>query len=324
MRAMRVNELGKPETLTLSEVPSPVPGPGQVRIAVHAAGCNFADTLMISGHYQYKPEMPFTPGLEVAGTVIDTGPGVNGFQPGNRVMSWVGLGGYAEEAVADASNTALIPDGMDYIVAAGFPITYSTAAITLEHRQVHLAAGEVLLVHGATGGAGLAAVDVGKAMGATVVATVGSDAKMQTARDSGADHVINYTTESIRDRVKELVGGADVVFDPVGGDAFAQSLRCINEDGRLAIIGFASGSIPQIPANYLLVKNISAIGISVGGYRRSRPDLTRLTLARLSEWYAAGRLHPLVGQTFPMERTAEALNMLLTRRATGKVVIMTR
>ncbi|MEX2616418.1 MAG: NADPH:quinone oxidoreductase family protein [Alphaproteobacteria bacterium] len=308
----------------MSEVPSPVPGPGQVRIAVHAAGCNFADTLMISGHYQYKPEMPFTPGLEVAGTIMDAGPDVTGFRPGDRVMSWVGLGGYAEEALANANNTALIPDGMDFTVAAGFPITYSTATITLEHRQVHLAAGEVLLVHGATGGAGLAAVDVGKAMGATVVATVGSDAKMRIARESGADHVINYTTESIRDQVKALVGGADVVFDPVGGDAFAQSLRCINEDGRLAIIGFASGTVPQIPANYLLVKNISAIGISVGGYRRSRPDLTRQTLSRLSEWFAAGKLRPLVGQTFPLERTAEALNMLLTRRATGKVVVITR
>ncbi len=324
MRAMLVNELGKPDTLTLTETASPPPGPGEVRVAVHAAGCNFADTLMISGHYQYKPELPFAPGLEVAGTIIDSGEGVTGFKPGDRVMSWTRLGGFAEEAVAEAANTMPIPDGMDYVTAAGFPITYSTAVVTLNHRQIHLEAGEVLLVNGATGGAGLAAVDIGKAMGATVIAAVGGAAKAAMAREYGADHAIDYTTENIRDRVKELTGGADVVFDPVGGDAFAQSLRSLNVDGRIAIIGFAGGTIPQIPANYLLVKNLSAVGVSVGGYRRTHPEVTGQTFTKLGEWFAAGKLHPKVGHSFPLERAAEALTMLTTRQATGKVVITVR
>lgn len=324
MRAMRVNELGTPDMLTMAEIPSPAPGPGQIRVAVHAAGCNFADTLMISGHYQYKPDLPFVPGLEVAGTVIDTGDGAGGFAPGDRVMAWTGLGGYAEEAVADAANTMRIPESMDYPTAAGFPITYSTAHVTLTHRQIHLEPGEVLLVNGATGGAGLAAVDVGKAIGAIVIAAVGSRAKMDIAREHGADYVIDYTAESIRDRVKELTGGADVVFDPVGGDIFTQSLRCLNVDGRVAIIGFASGTVPQIPANYLLVKNISAVGISVGGYRRTHPEVTGQTFAHLAAWYAAGRLHPTTGHTYPLERAAEALRLLTSRQATGKVILQVR
>jgi NADPH2:quinone reductase len=324
MRAMRVNELGTPDVLTMADTPSPAPGPGQVRVAVHAAGCNFADTLMISGHYQYKPDMPFVPGLEVAGTIIDVGDGVTGFASGDRVMSWTGLGGYAEEAVADAANTMPIPEGMDYTTAAGFPITYSTAYVTLNHRQIHLEPGEVLLVNGATGGAGLAAVDIGKAMGATVVASVGSDAKMAVAKQYGADHAINYAKESIRDRIKELVGGADVVFDPVGGHVFMQSLRSLNVDGRIAIIGFAGGDIPQVPANYLLVKNLSAVGVSVGGYRRTHPEVTGQTFLRLAELYAAGRLHPLTGHIYPLAQAADALTMLTTRQATGKVVLQVR
>jgi NADPH2:quinone reductase len=321
MWAMCVTELGRPETLVLTDVPSPVPGSGQVRIKVHSAGCNFADTLMISGHYQYKPELPFIPGLEVAGTVLDTGEDVTEFAPGERVMAWTGQGGFAEEVVADAANTMRIPDGMAFREAGGFPITYSTALIALTHRRVHLEPGEVLLVNGAAGGAGQAAVDLGKALGATVVATVGSAAKVEVARRNGADHVINYATENIRDRVRETVGGVDVVFDPVGGEAFAQSLRSVNPDGRIAAIGFASGTVPQIPANYLLVKNISVIGVSVGGYRRSDPAITGRVLAELGQRYAAGELHPRVAHTFPLSETADALNMLTGRTATGKVVI---
>jgi NADPH2:quinone reductase len=324
MKAMLVHELGGLDKLTLSDVPSPEPGPGQVRIAVHAAGCNFADTLMISGVYQNKPERPFIPGLEVAGTVIDRGPGVTGFAAGERVIAWLNSGAYAREAVAEAADVFAIPAGMDFVTAAAFPIAYATALVALAHRRVDLRAGEVLLVHGAAGGVGLAAVEVGKAMGAIVVGTVGSDEKRDIVTARGADHVINYSTESIRDRVKALVGGADVVYDPVGGDAFMQSLRCINTDGRLAIIGFASGTIPQIPANYLLVKNIAAIGIAVGSYRRIDPEFFATCFERLIAWHEAGALHPHVSHTFPLAETAAALGMLIARKATGKVVVTMR
>lgn len=321
MWAMCVNELGRPDALVLTEVPSPLPGAGQVRIKVHSAGCNFADTLMISGQYQYKPGLPFIPGLEVAGTILESGDAVTGFAPGERVMAWTGLGGFAEEVVAYAANTMRIPDGMELREAGGFPITYSTALIALTHRRIHLEPGEVLLVNGAAGGAGQAAVDLGKAMGATVVATVGSAAKVEVARRNGADHVINYATENVRDRVQETVGGVDVVFDPVGGEAFARSLRCVNPDGRIAVIGFASGTVPQIPANYLLVRNISVVGVSVGGYRRSDPAITGRVFAQLAQRYTAGELHPRVAHTFSLAQAADALMLLTGRQATGKVVI---
>ncbi len=213
---------------------------------------------------------------------------------------------------------------MDFVTAAGFPIAYSTALVALAHHQVKLQAGEVLLVHGAAGGVCLAAVEVGKAMGAIVVGTVGSDEKRDVVTARGADHVINYSTESIRDQVKALVGGADVVYDSVGGDAFMQSLRCINTNGWLAIIGFASGTIPQIPANYLLVKNIAAIGIAVGAYRRVDPPFFAECFRRLMAWHEEGKLHPLVSHTFPLAETATALDMLITRKATGKIVVTLR
>ena len=321
MKAMLVHELGGLDKLTLSEIPAPKAGKGQVRIAIHTAGCNFADTLMISGVYQNKPPRPFVPGLEAAGAVIECGPDTAGFEPGDRVLAWLNSGGYAQEAVAQATDVFAIPDGMDFVTAAGFPIAYSTALVSLAHHRVDLQLGEVLLVHGAAGGVGLAAVEVGKAMGATVVGTVGSDDKRDIVSARGADHVINYSTQSIRDRVKALVGGADVVYDPVGGDAFMQSLRCINTNGRLGIIGFASGTIPQIPANYLLVKNISAIGIAAGAYRSVDPVFFAACFKRLMAWHEAGKLHPLVSHTFALDQTAAALDMLITRKATGKVVV---
>jgi NADPH2:quinone reductase len=324
MQAIRVHKLGKLDVLRLEETPSPVPGPGQVRIAVHAAGCNFADTLMIEGIYQHKPDLPFSPGMEAAGDIIDVGPGVADLAPGDRVTAWLAYGGYAEEAVVEATSVIKIPADMDYVTAAAFPVTYSTAAVSLTHKRVDLTEGEVLLVHGAAGGVGLASVEVGKALGATVVATAGTDEKLEIATAHGADHVINYTTESIRERVKALVGGADVVLDPVGGDAFDQSLRCVNSGGRLVIIGLASGTIPQVPANYLLVKNVSAIGFSVGGYRRSNPEIITESFARMVEWYAAGKLHPTVSHTFPLAETGQALDILLKRKAIGKVVVRVR
>lgn len=325
MRAIRVHELGTLDVLRLDEdVPSPTPGPGEVRIAVHAAGCNFADILVIAGTYQYRAERPFSPGLECAGEIIDVGPGVTRFKPGDRVMANLSGGGYAEEAVVDENSVERMPERMDFVTGAAFPVAYSTAAVSLTHKRVDMQAGEVLLVLGAAGGVGLACVDVGKAMGATVVGTASTDEKLAVVREYGADHVINTGTESIRDRVKELVGGADVVFDPVGGDAFMQSLRCINTDGRLVIIGFAGGEIQQIPSNHLLVKNVSAVGMAMGAYRLTDPGVVRTAYDMLRNWYEAGKLHPKVSQVFPLEKTAEALDVLQQRKAIGKVVVTVR
>ncbi len=325
MRAIRVHELGKLDVLRLDDdVPSPIAGTGQVRIAVHATGCNFADTLVIAGTYQYKPELPFSPGLEVAGEIMDVGSGVTRFKAGDRVMANLSSGGYAEEVVTDEASVEPMPDGMDYVTGASFPVAYSTGAVALLHKRVALQAGEVLLVNGAAGGVGLACVDIGKAMGATVVATASTDEKLAVATEYGADHVINTSTESIRDRVKELVGGADVVYDPVGGDIFKQSLRCINSDGRLVIIGFAGGEIQQIPSNHLLVKNVSAVGMAMGAYRITDPNVVTEGYLQLRKWYEAGKLKPRVSHTFPLAETADALDILLQRKVIGKVVVKIR
>ena len=324
MRAIRIHDPSGIDGLRLEEVPSLTPGPGQVRIEVHAAGCNFPDTLMLKGVYQDKPEWPFTPGKEVAGYVMDVGAGVDGFAPGDRVMALVGYGGFAEEVTVIAEEVHKIPDAMDFMTAGGFALTYATSYIALRHHQIHLEPSEVLLVLGAGGGVGLTAVEIGKILGATVAAAAGSAEKLALAKQYGADHLINYRTESIRDRVKALVGGADVVYDPVGGDAFTQSLRCINTDGRFAIVGFASGDIPQIPANYLLIKNISAVGIAMSGYRLRQTELMGNMFPTLLGWYAAGRLKPHTSFQFPLEQTAEALQTILDRRSTGKVVIRVR
>lgn len=325
MRAVRVHNLGELDVLQLDDdVPSPTPGPGQVRIAVHAAGGNFADILTIAGTYQYKPEIPFSPGLECAGEIIDVGDGVTDFKPGDRVMANLSGGGYAEEVIAEAASTEPMPDSMDFVTGASFPVAYSTAAVALTHKRVDLQEGEVLLVHGAAGGVGLACVDIGKAMGATVVATASTDEKLAVTKEYGADHLINTSTESIRDRVKELVGGADVVFDPVGGDVFRQSLRCINPDGRLVIIGFAGGDIQQIPSNHLLVKNVSAVGMAMGAYRITDPSVVTRGYMDLRRWFAEGKLRPKISHTFPLEQTKEALEVIQQRKVIGKVVVKVR
>ena len=324
MRAIRVHELTGLDGLRLDETPSLRPGPGEVRIEVHAAGCNFPDTLMIQGLYQDKPELPFSPGKEAAGYVMDVGAGVEGFAPGDRVMALVGHGGFAEEVTCIAEEVHKIPDDMDFVTAGGFALVYATSFIALHHHQIHLGDGEVLLVHGAGGGVGLTAVEIGKIMGATVVAMAGDDEKLALAKQHGADHLINYRTENIRDRVKALVGGVDVVYDPVGGDAFKQSIRCLNIDGRIAIIGFASGEIPQIPASYLLVKNISAVGIAMHEYRRRKTGPTQNMFPTMLRWLQEGKLNPHIGFQFPLAQTAEALRTLMERRATGKVVVRVR
>lgn len=323
MRAMFCKELTGPDGLALGEAPPPAAGDGQVQIAVHACGLNFADTLITQGKYQVRPDLPFVPGMEVGGEIIACGKGVTGFRPGDRVLATTGVGGLAEEVVADSDRVWKIPDSMDFATAAAFPVAYGTSHGALRYR-VNLQAGEVLLVHGASGGVGLTAVEVGKAVGATVIATASSDEKLQVARDHGADHGINYTTESIRDRVKALTGGADVVYDPVGGDAFMESLRCINWEGRILVIGFASGTIPQIPANYLLLKNCAAVGFFWGAYQDRDPAVIRRSMDEALVWYGEGKFKPHISHRLPLEKAADGFNLLAARKSTGKVVIETR
>ncbi|MCG8696368.1 MAG: NADPH:quinone oxidoreductase family protein [Minwuiales bacterium] len=325
MKAVLCKAYGEPDDLVYEETASPSVGPRDVRVAIHACGVNFPDILLIQNKYQFKPELPFSPGLEVAGEVLEVGPEVKRFKAGDRVMVTCGHGGFAEEVAADEDSVFALPDGVTYKQAAGFPITYGTTYHALVDRA-NLQSGEVLLVHGAAGGVGLTAVEMGKLMGATVIGTVGSDAKMDIVREYGADHVINYSNESIRDRVKELTGdkGADVIYDPVGGDAFDQSMRCIAWEGRLLVIGFASGRIPELRANLALLKGCAVVGVFWGSFAKRNPDRNRAHFDKMLGWCAEGKLKPHVSMTFPLEQAPEALKALISRKATGKVLVEVR
>jgi NADPH:quinone reductase len=323
MRAVRCHEFGSPDILRLDEFASPILQSTQARIRVHAAGINFADTLMVAGKYQIKPPFPFTPGLEVGGEVIEVGAAVQNLRPGQRVLAVLRRGGgYADEAMVDAACVVPIPDAMDYITAAGFPVAYGTSHLALTHRG-NLRAGETLLVLGAAGGVGLTAVEIGKRMGARVIAAAGGPDKLAVAREHGADELIDYRTESIRDRVRELTGGlgVDVVYDPVGGDAFDQALRAVNWEARMLVIGFASGRIQSVPANLILVKNISVIGVVWGAQAERDPVLVSRNLAELLRWWEAGQLQPLVSKTFPLAEAGAAMRALLSRRYAGRIVL---
>lgn len=303
------------------EVPPPSPAAGQVLIQVAAAGVNFADSLAIAGKYQEKMEPPFVPGLELAGTVVALGPDVTDLAVGDRVMANVSGGAFAQYCLADWSDVHRLPDALDFITAAGFPVAYGTSHLGL--LKAGLRPGEVLVVHGAGGGVGLTAVEIGAALGATVIATAGGAEKLGLAQDHGAHHLIDSRSEDIRARIKELTGGrgADVIYDPVGGEVFDASLRAIAPDGRILVIGFASGTVPQIPANHLLVKNVTVIGYWWGAYRKLDPMLVRQSMAEALDMWAAGKLRPHVGRTLPMARAEEAIALLKGRAATGKVVL---
>lgn len=324
MRAIHCHELDGPEALVLEEADTPEPGPGQVRLAVHAASVNFADTLMIRGLYQEKPPTPFTPGMEAAGVIDAVGADVSDVAVGDRVMGTLGWGGFAEAAVTDAGNVFKIPDGMTMPHAACFPVAYGTSHVGLAHRG-QLKSGEILLVHGAGGGVGVSAVQIGKAMGARVIGTARGKAKLDTAREAGADDVIDYSKEDIRERVLELTDGhgADVIYDPVGGDVFDTSLRCIAWEGRLLVIGFAAGRIPEAPANRLLLKNCSAVGVFWGAYRKHNFDVVTRSFEELFRMYEAGQVAPLVGNQYSLEDTAQAFTDLEDRKVTGKAVVLT-
>ncbi|MBT6315174.1 MAG: NADPH:quinone oxidoreductase family protein [Alphaproteobacteria bacterium] len=322
MRAVVAEKVSKPEDLTIIELPEPTPGPGQIRIDVKATALNFADTLIIGHKYQVRPDFPFSPGFEVAGDVSAVGPGVTDFKPGDRVIATMDYGAYREQVIVEDYLAHPFPDAMDYVTAASFPVAYGTSYVGLLRRS-HIAPGETVLVHGAAGGVGLTAVEIAKAAGAQVIATAGSDEKTAIAKAHGADHVINYTTGPIRDRVKELTdgNGADVIYDPVGGDIFDQSLRCINWGGRILIIGFAAGRIPEIPANMLLVKSCSAIGVFWSSHRRREPESLRQDYKQLFDWWSDGKLKPLVGATYPLDQAGAAMTALLSRKVAGKIVL---
>ena len=326
MKAVVCKAWGPPEALAIEDVPAPSsPGAGEVLVRVRACGVNFADALIVQGKYQEKPPLPFTPGLEVAGEVVAVGEGVTGLVPGQRVVSLCATGGYAEAVTAPAAVTVPTPDTMSCETAAGFTVAYGTAHVALAHRA-KLREGETLLVHGAGGGVGLAAVEVGKAMGAKVIATAGSEDKRSLAGAHGADHVIDYRSGEFRDAVKALTGGrgADVVFDPVGGEVFTQSMRCIAWEGRLLVIGFAAGDVPAVPAGLVLVKNVSVVGVFWGAYRMHEPAVITGSLRRLFTWFEEGALRPVISETLPLDRAAQAMQRLLRREAKGKIVLTTQ
>lgn len=322
MRAVVCHELGGLDRLTLGELPEPVPGPDEALIRVTAAGLNFADLLIIKGEYQEKPALPFAPGLEIAGTIERLGADVKGFTVGQRVMATVSHGGFAEIASARAGDLVALPDGVDDVTAAGFAIAYGTAYGALQW-ATRLKAGETLLVHGAAGGVGLATVECGKALGAEVIGTARGKERLEVVTAHGADHVIDTASEDIRERVKALTDGrgADVVFDPIGGDVFDASLRSVAWGGRLLVIGFAGGRVQQIPANILLVKNVSATGFYWGSYRKHDPALVQAGFETLLDWASEGRIKPHVSMTFELAQFRDALEALEARKSTGKIVL---
>ena len=317
MRAFQVTAFDSPAGIV--DLPAPRPGPGQVALRIGACGLNFADMLMAQGKYQDTPPPPFTLGMEVCGTVIAQGDGVTAPAIGTRVTVFGGQGGMAEVGVFPADLCRPVPDAMPDTVAAGFQVAYGTSHLALT-RRARLQPGETLLVLGAAGGVGLTAVEIGKAMGARVIAVARGPEKLAVARAAGADHLIDSTTGELKAQLKAL-GGVDVVYDPVGGDAFKAALSACNREARVIVIGFASGEIPQIPANILLVKNITVIGFYWGGYLAFAPEALTESLAELMAWYTDGKLHPHISDVLPLDRAAEALDLMATRKSTGKVVV---
>ena len=323
MKAIQCVEWGLPERLQLVELPLPEPKAGEVRIRVEAAGVNFPDALIVQKKYQLQPPLPFTPGTEVAGTIDAVGADVKRLKPGDRVGAFVGLGGFAEFVCAPAAMTAPLLPGISTETAAAFTLTYATSHHALFDRG-QLKAGESLVVLGAGGGVGLAAVELGKIAGARVIAVASSDEKLDAARAHGADDGINYGATDLREALKTATGGkgADVIYDPVGGRHTEAALRSLAWRGRLLVVGFADGEIPQIPANLLLIKGTSAIGVFWGEFAKREPQANQAMLTELFTWLAQGRLKPHVSRTYPLADTPRALEALLARKAVGKLVIV--
>ena len=324
MKAVLCKELGPPEKLVVEDVPTLKAGKGQVVVSVKAAGVNFPDTLIIQGKYQFKPEPPFSPGGEVAGVIKEVGEGVSGVKPGDRVIAAATWGGFAQELVADADRLVRMPDEMDFVSASAFVLTYGTSYHALKDRA-QLQAGETLLVLGASGGVGLSAIQIGKAMGARVIAAASSDTKLAVCKSNGADELINYASEDLRTRVKAITAGrgVDVVYDPVGGSYSELALRDVAWNGRFLVVGFAAGDIPKIPLNLALLKGCSIIGVFWGAFTKNEAQKNRRNNEELMQLFVAGQVKPHIHATYPLERAAEALNEVLNKRVSGKVVLTT-
>jgi NADPH:quinone reductase len=323
MKAVLCKEYGPPDRLVVEECESPRPGRGEALLAVRAAGVNFPDVLIIQNKYQFRPPLPFSPGGEVAGVVKALGDGVNGLKVGDRVIGSTGWGGFAEELVLDASRVIRIPDAMDFVTASAFLLTYGTSHYALKDRA-QIRPGETLLVLGAAGGVGLAAVELGKVMGARVIAAASTPEKLAVCTEHGADETIDYAREDLKERVKQLTGGdgVDVVYDPVGGAFSEAALRATAWNGRFLVIGFAAGDIPKIPLNLVLLKGCQIVGVFWGAFTAREAERNRANIAELMDWYCAGKLKPHVSATYPLERAADALNDMVERRVMGKVVLL--
>ncbi|HEJ3685713.1 TPA: NADPH:quinone oxidoreductase family protein [Pseudomonas aeruginosa] len=325
MKAVLCKAFGPASSLVLEEIASPSPAKNEILLDVHAAGVNFPDTLIIEGKYQFKPPFPFSPGGEAAGVVAAVGEKVAHVRPGDRVMALTGWGSFAEQVKVPGYNVMPIPEGMDFASAAAFGMTYGTSMHALKQRA-NLQPGETLLVLGASGGVGLAAVEIGKAMGARVIAAASTPDKLAVAKAAGADELINYSEGSLRKQLKALTGGqgVDVIYDPVGGELFEEAFRSIAWNGRMLVVGFASGSIPSLPANLTLLKGASLVGVFWGSFAQRQPQDNADNFRQLFAWHAEGKLKPLVSQRFPLERAGDAIDALGQRRAVGKVVVEVR
>lgn len=325
MKAVLCKSFGPPSNLVLEEATNPLAKPNEVVVDIHAAGVNFPDTLIIEGKYQIKPPFPFSPGGEAAGVIASVGDKVKHLKPGDRVMGLTGFGSFAEQVAIDASRILPMPKDMDFVTAAGFSMTYGTSMHALKQRA-NIQPGETLLVLGASGGVGLAAVEIGKAMGARVIAAASSAEKLEVAKAAGADELINYSEVSLKDAVKELTKGqgADVIYDPVGGDLFDQAVRSINWKGRLLVVGFASGRIPEFPVNLALLKGSSIVGVFWGSFAAREPQVNGENFQQLFAWFSEGKLKPLVSLTYPLDQYVDALEVLSSRKAVGKVVVKVR
>ncbi|CAI3810657.1 Quinone oxidoreductase 1 [Pseudomonas sp. MM221] len=325
MKAVLCKTLGPARDLVLEDVASPQPKKNEILLDVQAAGVNFPDTLIIEGKYQFQPPLPFSPGGEAAGVVAAVGEKAGAFKVGDRVMALTGWGAFAEQVAVPFYNVLPIPANMDFTTAAAFGMTYGTSMHALRQRG-QLQAGETLLVLGASGGVGLAAVEIGKAMGARVIAAASSAEKLAVAKAAGADELIDYSQASLREEIKRLTGGqgVDVIYDPVGGELFEQAVRGLAWNGRLLVVGFASGSIPQLAANLVLLKGAAVLGVFWGAFAQRQPQDNAANFRQLFAWHAEGKVKPLVSQTYPLAEAGAAIEKLGQRQAVGKLVVLAR
>ena len=325
MKAIVCNEWCKPEDLKVSEIKNPTLDDNSVRVEIYASGVNFPDVLIVQGKYQYKPPFPFSPGSEVAGIISEIGKNVKSLKVGDRIMAVTGHGAFAEEICVPEDKITLVPESMDFITAASMSLTYGTSSYALFQRA-NIKENDVVLIHGATGGVGITAIEISKAVGAKVIATASTDEKLKIAKEYGADYCINYSQNEFKDKVKEYTDGkgANIIYDPVGGDVFNQSLRCIAWNGIILVIGFASGTIASAPTNLPLLKNCSIVGVFWGAWREREPNGHNVNMEKILKWWKENKVRPKVSKVFNLEDTKYALQALINREVIGKAVIKVR